>query len=215
VWDLHYPPPPGMPHEYPISAVYRDTPPNPLGPVAPPGQYTVKLTVGGKTYSQPLTIRLDPRVKTAPIGITQQFTTSFGIWTAMNSNHAAMQEIRALRAKLRERQSEAQGEIVDKLAALDKKVGAIEGAGGGGRRGGRGAPSEESDSLSRVNNELNTILGLLTGAQDSTPTSQAMQAAAELEKAADALRARWAEIRSRDIPALNADLHRAALTPLP
>jgi len=26
-----------------------------------PGTYSVKLTVGGKTYTQPLTVRMDPR----------------------------------------------------------------------------------------------------------------------------------------------------------
>ena len=31
------------------------------GPVVMPGTYSVKLTVGGKTYSQPLTVRMDPR----------------------------------------------------------------------------------------------------------------------------------------------------------
>src|SRR5262249_36815255 len=52
VWDLHGPPPKG-PRRYPISAIYRDTPSEPLGPAAPPGNYTVKLTVDGQTYSRP------------------------------------------------------------------------------------------------------------------------------------------------------------------
>jgi hypothetical protein len=33
------------------------------GSLALPGMYTVKLTVGGKSYTQPLRIRMDPRVK--------------------------------------------------------------------------------------------------------------------------------------------------------
>ena len=40
-------------------------------PWAPPGQYTVRLTVDGKTYTQPLTLKLDPRVKTSPAGLAQ------------------------------------------------------------------------------------------------------------------------------------------------
>ena len=43
---------------------------------APPGQYTVKLTVDGKSYTQPLTLKMDPRVTTPALGLAQQFTLS-------------------------------------------------------------------------------------------------------------------------------------------
>jgi len=33
--------------------------------MAMPGKYIVKLTVDGKTYEQPLTVRMDPRIKTS------------------------------------------------------------------------------------------------------------------------------------------------------
>src|SRR5438094_7332428 len=39
VWDLHYSAPESVKHEYPISAIYRDTPRSPLGAVLP-GSYT-------------------------------------------------------------------------------------------------------------------------------------------------------------------------------
>ena len=73
VWDLHYPPPDAFEHEYPISAIWRNTPRDPQGPRVLPGVYTVKLTVAGKTYTQPLTIKMDPRIKTAPAGLQEQF----------------------------------------------------------------------------------------------------------------------------------------------
>lgn len=38
-----------------------------------PGVFTVKLTTGGKTYTQPLTIKMDPRVKTPLAGLEEQF----------------------------------------------------------------------------------------------------------------------------------------------
>ena len=55
VWDLRYTPPEAMRHDYPMTAIYHDTPRGPRGPIALPGQYTVKLTVDGKTFTQPLT----------------------------------------------------------------------------------------------------------------------------------------------------------------
>ncbi len=50
VWDLHYAPPDSLTHEFPISAIYRNTPELPLGAIALPGRYMVKFTVDGKSY---------------------------------------------------------------------------------------------------------------------------------------------------------------------
>jgi hypothetical protein len=63
VWDLHAAPAAGggrRDDEYPISAIYQDTP-GTQGEWMPPGNYTVKLTVEGKAYTQGLTVKPDPR----------------------------------------------------------------------------------------------------------------------------------------------------------
>ncbi|MBA3656908.1 MAG: glycoside hydrolase, partial [Gemmatimonadaceae bacterium] len=77
VWDLHWPLAGGVGQSYPISAVYMDTPLDPLGPAALPGEYTVRLTVNGRTYSQPLTLKMDPRATISPAGLTKQFELSY------------------------------------------------------------------------------------------------------------------------------------------
>jgi hypothetical protein len=64
IWDLHYTPL-DLPAQYPISAIYMNTAPSPTSPYALPGNFTVRLTVEGKTFSQPLKLKMDPRVKTA------------------------------------------------------------------------------------------------------------------------------------------------------
>jgi photosystem II stability/assembly factor-like uncharacterized protein len=84
VWDLHYTRPSGVATSYPISAVYQDTAPEPHGVWALPGAYTVKLTVAGKTYTQPLILRMDPRVKTPAAALLQQFTLSKRIADALD-----------------------------------------------------------------------------------------------------------------------------------
>ena len=73
VWDLRYPPPQSLEHDYPISAIYQDTPRYPLGASVLPGDYSVVLKVNGKTYPQKLTVKMDPRVKTGADGLKQQF----------------------------------------------------------------------------------------------------------------------------------------------
>jgi photosystem II stability/assembly factor-like uncharacterized protein len=60
VWDLHGPPPQRGREEPPISAIIHDTPAR-QGEWMPPGVYTVKLAVNGRTYTQPLEVKPDPR----------------------------------------------------------------------------------------------------------------------------------------------------------
>ncbi|MGH8146876.1 MAG: VPS10 domain-containing protein, partial [Rhodanobacteraceae bacterium] len=63
VWPLRYALPAVLAH----GNAYAD------GVWAPPGQYTVKLTIDGKTYSEPLTVAADPRVHLSATGFAQQF----------------------------------------------------------------------------------------------------------------------------------------------
>ncbi len=93
VWDLRYPAPAAIEKDYPISAIYMDTPREPLGPLVVPGTYRVTLTVNGHSYVQPLTIRMDPRVKTPPLGLTQQLAAAKRLAAAMQKDVDALQEV--------------------------------------------------------------------------------------------------------------------------
>ncbi len=62
IWDLHGPSQTGAGRggQPPISAIVHDTPWG-QGEWMPPGEYTVILTVNGRRYTQPLTVKPDPR----------------------------------------------------------------------------------------------------------------------------------------------------------
>ena len=80
-WDLHYTPvmsPDSAPHgeEAERGAVPHRTYPPVYAPWAPAGRYTVRLTVGGQRYTQPLVLRLDPRVRTSTAGLAELATLS-------------------------------------------------------------------------------------------------------------------------------------------
>ncbi len=64
MWDMHYTPI-KAPASFPISAIYKNTDPVQLSPWVMPGIYTVKFTVNGTSFTQPLTVKMDPRVKTS------------------------------------------------------------------------------------------------------------------------------------------------------
>ena len=182
VWDLHYPSPDALRHEYPISAIYRDTPRYPLGPAAMPGQYTIKLTSDGKTYTQPLTVKMDPRVKTPPAGLLQQFTLATRVTGMMHQDYQALQEIRDLRSKI--------GQNPD----LEKQAAALEGS--SRRPAGDEDEDEDAGGLTKLNNDLSTVLGVIEGS-DSTPTTQAVAAVGELERRLQSLLATSRELKAK------------------
>ena len=63
---MRYPTPPALFFDQSMGAVPEDTPFIPEGPMALPGNYTVKLTVDGVTYTQPVLLKEDPRLVTRP-----------------------------------------------------------------------------------------------------------------------------------------------------
>jgi len=80
LWDMHYAPVPDVEPEFPIAATYRNTAPNATSPWVAPGNYAVTLTVDEKTFTQPLTVQMDPRVKTSPADLQQQFDLSWQLY---------------------------------------------------------------------------------------------------------------------------------------
>ncbi len=214
VWDLHYAPPAGtssQPGEYPISAVPYDTPREPRGPWALPGQFTARLTVGGKSYAQAFTVKMDPRVKTPPTAIAQEHVLAVALFDDIARDSAIVAQARALRAQLtqtRGRTSDAA--LSAAIDSFDSRVAALVGGGGGGGRrgGGRGRGAAGAPSFSSINGDLLTLMTALEQA-DAEPTTQTLAAVHSTQRDFDALVARWAAIRGSDLDALNAKLKAA------
>jgi photosystem II stability/assembly factor-like uncharacterized protein len=206
VWDLHYPPPDSLEHDYPISAIYRDTPRYPLGPAVLPGQYTVKLTVSGQTFSQPLVVKMDPRVKTPPEGLRQQFQLEIEITQAMRQDYLALQEIRSVRVQLKKLVGAQPSDITNSVAAFDKKLALLEGS-----TGSTFLVGEEGRSLARLNSGLSQLLSTVDSA-DTPPTRQASLMFDQVRSALEEQLATWTGIRRSEIPVLNQQLKAANLS---
>ncbi len=196
VWDLHYPPPDALEHDYPISAIYRDTPRYPLGASILPGEYRAKLIVDGTSYTQPLTIKMDPRVKTSVEGLRQQFGLETKVTDAMHRDFVALQEVRSLREQLKK------ANLPD-ANALDAKAAAIEGT-----EGFQYLSTPEGRSLTRLNAGLAQLLGGIDSA-DAAPTTQQTAMFRELDAALREQLDRWQEIKNKDVPALNEQLKKS------
>ena len=212
VWDLTYERPAVLNTAYPIAAVLHDTPREPRGPWALPARYTVRLTAGGKTFTQPLTVRMDPRVKTPLADLQQQFATSQQLTDGIRRDSVALAQVHALRAELRAARERGGASVADAISSLDVKAAAMEGGGGGGR-GGRGGRGGGASSFSSISGELATLYGIVHGS-DRAPTTQALAAVAEVQRHLASLLTAWSQLQARDVPAVSAQLERAGLPKL-
>jgi hypothetical protein len=220
VWDSHYPEPDVLSHDYPISAIYHDTPRYPLGAAVLPGKYTVRLTVGSRPgryagasgvwgNTQPLEIRMDPRVKTSPEDLRRQFELDRKIADALHRDYEALQQVRSLRSQLKAIKGDGQAGIAKAASDLDSKAAAIEGDEGG--YGSRYMSTPEGRSLARLNGGFNAVLSALDTA-DSAPTTQQVTTFKGLDKALQEQLSAWSQITSKDIPAFNDELMKAGKT---
>ncbi|MBZ5583487.1 MAG: glycoside hydrolase [Acidobacteriia bacterium] len=181
LWDMHYTPLSGGRGGYGMQAIVHDTPLGTTSIWAAPGPYTVRLTVDGRNYAQPLTVKMDPRVK--PAGVQQQSTLSKQVYDDALAASQALERLRAMRAEIRKRGGDA-------LASFDQRAAALEGGGMGGGRGGRGVVSGSADTLAGAAASLTSLIRLLDEA-DVAPTTQLAAAVAERRKAAAAVMQRW------------------------
>jgi len=205
VWDLRYPPPDALEHEYPISAINRDTPRYPLGPAVVPGEYTVKLTANGKSYSQALTIRMDPRVKASQKDLTAQFTLETKITAALHGDFVAWTQARNLRAKLKALKQSHEPNISSVVEKLDQEAADLEGTEGG--YGATFLTGPAGNGLARLNGALTNLLATVDSA-DAAPTTQAVAMFDDVQRALDQQLGRWQEIQTKEIPAANEALKR-------
>jgi hypothetical protein len=203
VWDLHYTPPGVLQRDYPISAIYYDTPLSPQGIFAPPGRYTVRLTAAGKQYSEPLVIKADPRVKIPHSDYDQQYGVEKKLITALHQDYTALQQVRSLRAQLKDLKSRAQGTLAQSISTLDQEA-----AGAEGVRGGFGGGSQSS-GLARLNGSLAHVYEIVSAA-DAAPTTQAVAAADQLQHDLAISLSRWEEVK-RGVDPLNQKLQSAGL----
>ncbi len=227
LWDLTYPAPDVLTRDYPISAIYHDTPLHPLGATVLPGKYTVSFSnSGGKmVVKQPLEIRMDPRVKTSPEDLRRQFELDQKIADALHKDYEAVQQVRSLRSQLKalttkifttgstaeHREDRVPDAIEKTAAALEAKAAPIEGQAGG--YGARYLSTPGGRSLARLNSGFNALVSALDTA-DAAPTTQQVAMFGELDKALEEQLSAWAELKAKDIPALSKELKKAGQPPI-
>ena len=207
VWDLRYALPKGVRRSFW----------GPAGPLAVPGNYTVKLTANGKSSTQPLTIKLDPRVKAPQDAMVRQFGLASKLAARLGEVSLALQQVGDLRKQIEECRKDA-GANTELLAALQGLVEKVEAAVEPDSDAdfmlfGLAAPSKEHEPLPKVAAALTGLL-IIVDSADMGPAADAVIASERWEEAAQETLARWAAFQKDDLAAVNALLEKAKLKPL-
>lgn len=175
VWDLRTATPPALGFGYGMGAIIGGgTDRLPEGPLVLPGQYQVRLIVDGKAWTQPLTVRQDPRVATSASDLAAQWKLEQQIVQVMQQSHDAYAQAQGALQQLQKEPASA---------ALASRVKAIEAA------------------LTKANGDFSTLL-IVADSADAAPTQQIQAAFAQARGALKKTLQTWQQMRTTELSAL-------------
>ena len=204
-WDLRYP----NATSFPGMILWGG---GTTGPQAVPGQYAVRLTVDGKSQTQPLIVQKHPLHK----GVTQadleeQFTLASRIRDKVSEANNAVIQIRGLKTQAADRLARSPDPVlktlgdalIAALSAVEQDIYQVKNQSG-------------QDPLNfpiKINNRLASLLEIV-GSGDAKPIGNAApifrDLAAELKVQIDRLRA----VLGTELPTFNAEAQRLGLNPI-
>ena len=210
IWPLRYP---ALP-----TAATRDAYAD--GAWAPPGKYTVELTVDGQTYRQPLTVAPDPRVKLPADTYARQFAFARKVEAAQVRLAAAQAQAANLHAAIKAARKPPAGALDDALAALDGKV--VERSGHADSANPYNAwamPPKSTQTFAFLAQAFGKLGNAVDGA-DGAPSPDATTGYDKLMPMLDTTLGLWQQLVSTDLAAMNAQLRGAgkpelSLAPVP
>jgi hypothetical protein len=207
-WDLRYAPSPLLQPDYSMSIAFgMDTPPVPEATLVLPGRYEVRLTVAGQVLQQWLDVKMDPRVDTSPQDLAAMHDLGRNIAGALEQSASAYAGVRTLRERLEVLQktvsTDARKKDVAKAVA-DLKHDAMQLEDSGL------VPASSDPGLMQTHLALAGLATAVDSA-DRGPTAQAIAFYQQLRNDLDRAIARWRELTSKQVVALNALLRKRNL----
>jgi photosystem II stability/assembly factor-like uncharacterized protein len=174
------------------------------GPIAPPGRYTVKLSAGGRSYTQPFTVVNDSRVQTSLADLAAQHALARQIHDRIDTLVAAVGRIERAEQQLESWKEWTKGRpdaarIKSQADSLKTKLEAV--------RGRLAEPHAHADESTlhwpiQIYNQL-LSLNLMVQSADAAPTRQEQQVFQELTARLDKELARLATLETTELAAFN------------
>jgi photosystem II stability/assembly factor-like uncharacterized protein len=194
VWDLRYPDASSFQGLIMWAASTR-------GPLAPPGRYTVRLTVEGQPpQTRTFVLKKDPRIRATQQDLEAQFALLIKIRDELTKANDAVKTIRNVRAQIAERRPKAPSAFAAAADSLLVRLGPIEEEIYQVRNR---ASQDPLNFPIKLNNKIAALAGVVASA-DARPTKQAYDVFAELSAALDAQVVAMHRALDAALPRLNA-----------
>ncbi len=186
-WNLRYPRPQALQYEYSIAAVAGGTEALPAGALVLPGRYEVRLKAGGRTYSRPLTVQLDPRVKVSASDLAAQLAFERQAADGMALSTSTCREIAGISKRLAETRGKMQGrqDLAAVMSSMQSMAEELD----------RFQNGSSSDNIAEIGT---TLTGLETDVEgtDQAPTAPEREVLQTYSRRLEAAVARWKQLRS-------------------
>jgi photosystem II stability/assembly factor-like uncharacterized protein len=202
-WDMRTEPPSEVP-----GAVYWAG--RGGGAVVSTGDYSVKLSVNGQTYTSKVQVTTDPRIHVSQADLDKQYEFAMQINERVTAGHDAINQIRGLRQQIdmlhqRLAATPENKAVLDAADALNKKMTEVE------EELIQTKSTAGEDALNfpiRVVNQLVALFGVVEG-PDAAPTAQSYDVFEVLNKKLTASLAKWDDIQKKDLADFNAKMSQA------
>jgi hypothetical protein len=191
------------------------------GPIAAPGKYTVRLTVDGQAYTQPLEMLRPPDVHGTDADLQASARLQLKVRDDISTVSDMTNQIEWMRRQLEDQGKTVQGkaDLLKSMAAIDRKLQEVE-----------YKLISRAEALSDdkyyvtayklylnfiwLSGEIGTGAGDVAGSADYGPTETAIGLVLGLEKQLQAVQAEYKTLMERDVPAYNNSIQGSGLAPL-
>jgi photosystem II stability/assembly factor-like uncharacterized protein len=203
VWDLHETTPTATNYSYPISAVPHRTPLTPQGPLVLPGTYTVRLTVDGHSESEPLLVKMDPRVHASTADLEALHTAQEKMAASLDALSKADLAAHSVSEQLADPQNRSiEKDLTPYKAALNMLL--------------DGSDEHAAKKLPGLDDLAANAAKLYDELQqaDAAPTVALIEASEQVESEGRELLPEWESFQQKQLPALNRvlnDAHRPSI----
>ena len=179
VWDLRMDDPTQIP-----GAFYSGEAPR--GPLAAPGTYQVRLTMGGVSRTAPLVLVADPRAPADPAGLQAKTELSMATVNDIDALHRAVNDIRAREARLSRPDAPAQAAAMKaRLYDIEQKLIQVNMKG-----------SEANLAFPGMLNEQYATFAAMLEDADTAPTKQETRRFVDLHAQLQAQLAEWSAVKT-------------------
>jgi len=192
-----------------------------VGPIAAPGDYTLRMTVDGQTQSQPFKILRTPDSHGTDADLQSSVRWQLKVRDDINAVSDMTNQIEWMRKQLEDQHKTAAGkaQLVAAMDAIDKKLQAVE-----------YKMITRADALSDdkyfqtaynlyqnfiwLNGEIGTGAGDVQGSGDWGPTETSIGLVVGLEKELQAVQAEYKSLMEKEVPAYNQTIGGSGVDPL-